>query len=516
MAKKKQLTREEIAAIEVGHTEVKPAAATVFSIVFLVLIVTIPLIHTIRHGNTVGSIFPAIGAAFKTSSPKEFNETLKKGFHDYEDAINETTPVREAFLEPLQQFLLTALKTGNEKVIVGKDGYLFYPEDVDYLLEPGFMRQARQWKRNQSGVQPDPVRAITKFNNDLKERGIRLIVFPVPVKASFYGDKLHAAKPYLENKDYRYFLDVLKKNGVDVLELNEDFHDLQLSGKEPFLKTDTHWTPEAMDLAAERCAQMLGCDDPLPAGDEATITNTGDTSALLKLENNPYPQETVTIKQYDMIPDTSSDILILGDSFVNIYSMEAMNWGVRGGFSEHLASRLGRAVDVIARNDGGDYASRSILARELARGRDRLAGKKTVIWVFSARKLPSGDWKDFDLTVGKAPESAFLTIEEPRTVTATVLAVTSVPRPHSAPYKDHVMSLHLGDIDGSNEALVYIASMKDNVWTDAARLRIGDTIQIELKPWSDFEDEYGSWNRSEFDDDELLLQEPCWGEIVQK
>ena len=178
MAKKKQLTREEIAAIEVGHTEVTPNAAKVFTIFFLVLIVTIPLIHTIRHGETVGSIFPAIGAAFKTSSPREFNETLKKGFHDYEDAINETTPVREAFLEPLQQFLLTALKTGNEKVIVGKDGYLFYPEDVDYLLEPGFMRQVRQWKRRQSGVQPDPAHAITKFDRDLKARGIRLIVLP--------------------------------------------------------------------------------------------------------------------------------------------------------------------------------------------------------------------------------------------------------------------------------------------------------------------------------------------------
>ena len=64
--------------------------------------------------------------------------------------------------------------------------------------------------------------------------------------------------------------------------------------------------------------------------------------------------------------------------------------------------------------------------------------------------------------------------------------------------------------------LVYIASMRDNVWTDAANLRIGDTVQIELKPWSDFEEEYGSWSRSEFDDDDLLLQEPCWGEIVQK
>ena len=157
-----------------------------------------------------------------------------------------------------------------------------------------------------------------------------------------------------------------------------------------------------------------------------------------------------------------------------------------------------------------------MLSAEFLRGRDRLEGKKVVVWEFAIRELAVGDWTDSPLELKEREESDFLTIEEPKTVTATVLAVTSVPRPHSAPYKDHVMSLHLGDIDGNAEALVYIASMKDNVWTDAAKLRIGDTIQIELKPWSDFEDEFGSWNRSEFDDDDLLLQEPCWGEIVQK
>ena len=516
MAKKKQLTREEIAAIELGHTEIGPFAAKVFSIIFIILVIVIPGIHVIRHGGTVGSICPAIGAAFKTSSPKEFNDTLKKGFHDYEDSINETTPVREAFLEPLQQFLLTALKTGNEKVIVGKDGYLFYPEDVDYLLEPGFMRQARQWKRKQSEVQPDPVQAIVKFNHDLKERGIRLIVLPVPVKACFYGDKLHASKAYLENKDYRYFLDVLKQNEVEVLDLNEDFRKLQLSGIQPFLKTDTHWTPEAMDLAADRCARMLGCRNPLPKGDKTIITNTGDTAALLKLKNNPYPKETVTVKPFDMIPDTSSDVLILGDSFVNIYSMAAMNWGVRGGFAEHLAGRLGRQVDVIARNDGGDYASRSILAKELSRGRDRLAGKKTVVWVFSARKLPSGDWKILDLKLGKAPESSFFKTAVPVTVDATVLNVSAVPRPNSAPYKDHVMSLHLGDIaNGNAQALVYIVSMRDNRWTDAARLRTGDAVRIRLEPWSAREAQFGNWNRSEFDDEALMLAEPLFGTLVK-
>ena len=63
-------------------------------------------------------------------------------------------------------------------------------------------------------------------------------------------------------------------------------------------------------------------------------------------------------------------------------------------------------------------------------------------------------------------------------------------------------------------SLCVLRNPGDNVWTDAARLRIGDTVQITLKPWSDFEDEYGSWNRSEFEDGDLILQEPCWGELV--
>ena len=513
MARKKQLTREETAALELGHTEVRPASARVFVLLFAAVIAAVPALHAVRHGKTVASIFPAVGSAFKADSPRAFNAALEKGFRDYEDAIDETTPVREAFLEPLQKVLLGVFGTGNEKVVVGKDGWLFYPEDIDYLLDSGFMRPVRQWKRAQEDVQPDPVRAIVRFKDELAARGIRLVVLPVPVKACFHGDQLHAAAAYLENRDYRAFLEVLGRHGVEVLDLNDDFRVLQQSGTEPFLKTDTHWTPEAMALAAERCAERLGCGNPLPRGDEAVVTNAGDTAVLLKLADHPYPPETVTIRQFDLVPDTSADVLVLGDSFVNIYSMEAMNWGIRGGFAEHLAARLGRPVDVIARNDGGDHASRSILARELARGRDRLAGKKTVVWVFSARKLPTGDWKSFDLDVGTAPESSFLSVDGPRTVTATVLGVTSVPRPNSAPYKDHVMSLHLGDIDGHGEALVFAASMRDNVWTDAVRLRIGDTVTVTLSPWADAEAEYGSWNRSEFDDLDLLMQEPCWGEL---
>jgi len=74
--------------------------------------------------------------------------------------------------------------------------------------------------------------------------------------------------------------------------------------------------------------------------------------------------------------------------------------------------------------------------------------------------------------------------------------------------------LHLADInDGTDQALVYAVSMKDNRLTPAARLRSGERITIKVSPWSDHEVTYGNWPRSEINDDNLMLQEPLWGEL---
>ena len=381
------------------------------------------------------------------------------------------------------------------------------------------MQAGRMHKRDLAGAHPDAVAAIRKFSDDLKARDIRLILIPAPGKPLVYGDKLGAGEDRKGNKSFDEFKNQVESFGVTVLDFTDDFIAMRKNGVDSYLKTDTHWTPAAMRLAAKKTAEAIGDAEPdSEAGAKATITARGDIANMLKLPDvdDIFPKQTVEVVQYDVVQDRDSDVLLLGDSFTNIFSLDAMGWGTRAGFAETLAHELGRPIDVIARNDAGAHATRDVLSAEFLRGRDRLEGKKVVVWEFAIRELAVGDWTDSPLELKEREESDFLTIEEPRTVTATVLAVTSVPRPHSAPYKDHVMSLHLGDIDGSNEALVYIASMRDNVWTDAARLRIGDTVRIELKPWPDYEDEYGSWNRSEFDDDDLLLQEPCWGEIVQK
>ncbi len=108
------------------------------------------------------------------------------------------------------------------------------------------------------------------------------------------------------------------------------------------------------------------------------------------------------------------------------------------------------------------------------------------------------------------------------------------------PYKDHIEALHLidivaagGDRDSEGEekssksrgqrprlqpetqAVVYLWSMRDNVWTSAARLRPGERVNLRLRPWSDVSAQYEKFNRTELDDPALQLEEPVWGEEVE-
>ena len=499
---KQKLSREEIAKIEIGHTEVTTAQKWALSVLFLAVIAVYPVCQFCVHQpfadwRNKGEILASIKA--------------------YETTIEDNSLLRKCLLAPAQRFLTRVFRTGNEKVIVGKDGWLFFSGDYEYLVNPGFLRPEILAKRAQKGVQPDPVKAITDFDRQLKARGIRLIVLPVPVKPMIYADQLGAKQFPLQNPSFDKFKKRLEAAGATVVDLTDEFTSLRRRGVETYLKTDTHWTPAAMEAAALLTARAVNVSAAKPqARAYSQVTNLGDIAAMLKLPGceKYFPAETVKVADYDKRPRNDGKVLLLGDSFANIYTLKALNWGENGGFAEALGACLGNPVDALLRNDAGAFATRQLLANELKRGRDRLAGKAVVVYEFAIRELVNGDWKMIDLTLGKVPESDFLKVSAPITVTATVLNASSVPRPNSAPYKDHVLSLHLGDIDGNRQALVYAVSMRDNVWTDAARLRTGDTVKIKLEPWEKREAEFGSWNRSEFDDENLLLAEPVYGEIV--
>ena len=242
-----------------------------------------------------------------------------------------------------------------------------------------------------------------------------------------------------------------------------------------------------------------------------------------------YLPQTVTVHQVatETGPWRSSpnaEILLLGDSFSNIFSLAALGWGEAAGFAEHIARALGnQQLDCILRNSDAAFATREILSRELSRGRNRLRGKKIVVWQFAERELAFGDWKLMDMNLGQTGPAQFFVPKpgEQIEVSATIESISSVPKPGSVPYKDHIMAIHLVDVAPAGreaapglESLVYLWSMRDNVTTAAARLRADDHVTLRLRPWADVSADYEKINRSEVEDAAVQLEEPAWGELV--
>lgn len=478
------------------------------------------------------------------------NARMLEAIARVEDDIEQQSVLTRSLIPPVQWSLSRFLRLGNENAYAGVEGWLFYRPGIELLTGPGFLDPGRLHRIRRSGSewqrppQPDPVRAIVDFRDQLAARGIELVVLPVPTKATIHPDmyapRMHPRVVPLHNVSFAEFVARLRHAGVllfDPAPLMASA--LRISGEAQFLGSDSHWTPGAVVRVAEALAAYVERNTTLSAALPAVYRRTevdvearGDLAAMLRLPeySTLYPKEKATVEQVlpagDGIwrPSTDADVLVLGDSFSNIYSYDGLGWGGSAGLVEQLGFELKRPVDRIVRNDDGAYATRLALARELAKGRDRLAGKRLVIWQFAARELMFGDWKLIDLALGERRPSVFLGLNtgEECVVEGTVAAVGSVPRPGSVPYRDHIVAVQLVDLaamkgscvgSGATDAYVFVRSMKDNVWTSGARLRPGDSVRLHVRPWSEVAQELDFINRSEIDSEDLWLEEPLWGEI---
>ena len=133
------------------------------------------------------------------------------------------------------------------------------------------------------------------------------------------------------------------------------------------------------------------------------------------------------------------------------------------------------------------------------------------------RELATGNWDFVPMRIPERAPKSFLALEsgQRNTVQATVRSFGSIPRPGTTPYKDFLTAFHIVGIGGDpgKEAIVYLQTMKDQELTSAARLRPGDTVSLHLISWTDAEPRYGSINRSELNDENLLLEEPNFAEL---
>ncbi|SDP47276.1 alginate O-acetyltransferase AlgX-related protein [Desulforhopalus singaporensis] len=558
MMRKIRLSREEIAGIEVGTTAVSKAAARFLTIFFLSFVFLVP---AVQYGLD-GFRLPAGGALLQglgerrdgagdsgfVSAAKNLNALVLKKIDLLESSLEDDSFLRNIFLPPLQYVYLRYLGQGNEKVVVGRQGWLFYRPGVEALYGKPFLSREQLRLREQGSqlwekpVQPDPVAAIVHFKKQLAARNIELLVVPVPVKPSFEISRLSKRSSGagsdgrlrlpLENRSLKEFKRQLQEAGVLYFDVAEVLRDFGLQYPDIYLKTDTHWRPRAMEHVAKALGDFIETRKVITTKklslrlEQEQHRGTGDIAQMLRLpaDSSFFAGQSVELNQVIgegsefWQPQNSAELLLLGDSFTNIFSQKGLGWGVGAGFAEHLSYNLQAPVDTLVRNDNGAYVTREMLATELLRGRDRLAGKKLVVWEFAERELALGDWKMIDLHLGTQNESEFYVVDpgERVKVTGKVAAISASPRPGSVPYRDNITTIHLVDLQSGEQnldgeqALVYGFGMIDNELTRLGALRPDDRVELLLGSWDDVESKYGSYRRSPLDDEMMELELPNW------
>jgi alginate O-acetyltransferase complex protein AlgJ len=433
--------REAAAMMEIAHTDASPVTVRLLPAFFLAAIVAVPAIEIVLAGATgdkglgvAWSRLTAMANEIRTAPAVAVtrglwertiaaNHIALNGLSAFERALEDDSLMARALRPTAQRVMTGLLGAGNERVYPGRDRWLFYRPDVDYLTGRGFLDPAvlerrisatPEWK---SLPQPDPLQAIVRFNDDLAARGIALIVMPTPPKPAVHPEKLVGAfdgGDLPANPSLGPLLAQLQARGVLVFNPRDV---LTPSGGSPqYLATDTHWRPEAMEAVAEGLARFMAArvrlepvDDPGYRIERSEVMNVGDTARMLDLPAGAdlFPAQSVWLRRVLQADGSlwrsspQSQVLVLGDSFSNIYALESMAWGTSAGFVEQLSYLLRRPVDRIVQNDDGAFATRAMLQQSP----QRLDGKKVVVYQFAERELAFGDWKLLDLVESASPLS---------------------------------------------------------------------------------------------------------------
>ena len=397
------------------RTAVSRPVACALGIAFLLVIYVVPIGQAI--GDRTSGNDSVLLDLFR-------HPPTKDNIKQFEEDLDKASTPREYVRPRVQAFLLRAGGYGNKKAVVGRDGWLFYGPGITAVGGPGFLDPTIMASRKRAALDagdpplsPDPRPAILDFGRFLGSRGIKLVLFPVPDKASLQPVELHGRMrdlrlPPANNPDSPRLMAELANAGILVF----DPSSRTLRPGEPpfFLTQDTHWTPAWMEAVAAELGRFLVAHAAIPHTPGAgvrrwrtvakTVSRVGDVTDMLGLPDGQtlLLPATVTVHEVQdpsgvpFQPNEHASVLLLGDSFTNVFSLEQMGWGASAGLGAQLARALARDVDVIAQNDSGAHATRQLLYNALAGGDDRLADKSVVVWELASRELAVGDFKPVD------------------------------------------------------------------------------------------------------------------------
>src|SRR6266446_2333604 len=239
------------------------------------------------------------------------------------------SPAQQEFSADLAR-KFQALEKSHAHAVAGIDGWLFLPSELRFLSVGEFWgKNAAKLSRATKPEDADPLPSILDFHEQLKKRGIELLLVPVPPKAAIYPEKIvpqfntgEDAAPFLHR-----FYDELRSGGVDVLDLSPIFLQHRDSERgEVFCETDTHWSGYGCVLAAERIAEKVREKLKVQATQDSYSTEwqqieiTGDLAQLLPSNSAKPGPEKIQIRNVSeksgsgkIQSDSNSPLLLLGD-----------------------------------------------------------------------------------------------------------------------------------------------------------------------------------------------------------
>lgn len=290
-------------------------------------------------------------------------------------------------------------------VVEGNEGWLFFGPELRHLAAGQFWGEgAAEVSKARRPEWADPLPAILDFHKQLLEIGVELVVVPVPPKAIVYPDKLPSIAENASRLDIHHqaFYDLLREKGVKVLDLTPLF----LSNREDpnghmYCQQDTHWSGTATVLAAEEIANSVRTElgvRPKTTFQSAwkNVEITGDLWTAL--DDPSRAKENLPLRFVGSEPDTSSPVILLGDSHTLVFHAGGDMHAEGAGLADQLALEFGFAVDLVGVRGSGATAARINLLRRAQAKPEYWVNKKMVIWVFAAREFTESDgWRSVPL-----------------------------------------------------------------------------------------------------------------------
>src|SRR5688572_884304 len=149
------MSREAIAQAEIGVTRVTPGTARVLAALFVIAISVVPLIEcravwslgrevVADHGTRVQAL-PEDGGIWSRVVGR--NRAVLEGLNAFERGLEDGSLMGRTLRPGAQAVMSGRLGVGNERVYVGRDGWLFYRPDVEYVTGRPFLDPAEIRRR---------------------------------------------------------------------------------------------------------------------------------------------------------------------------------------------------------------------------------------------------------------------------------------------------------------------------------------------------------------------------------